>query len=38
MLGKGDMLDLVLTTAMIGLAIGISVGLETLFEWYLRIP
>jgi|14BtaG_2_1085337.scaffolds.fasta_scaffold145630_1 hypothetical protein len=38
MLGKGDMLDLVLTIAILSLAIGISVGLETLFEWYLRIP
>jgi hypothetical protein len=38
MLGKGDMLDLVLTIAILLLAIGISVGLETLFEWYLRIP
>ena len=38
MLGKGDMLDLVLTIAILSLAIGISVGIETLFEWYLRIP
>jgi hypothetical protein len=38
MLGKGDMIDLVLTIAILSLAIGIAVGLETLFEWYLRIP
>ena len=36
MIGKGDILDLVLITAILGLAIGISVGLETLFDWYIR--
>ena len=36
-LGKGDMIDLVLLTAIVGLAIGIAVGIETLFDWYMRL-
>ena len=36
MIGKGDTIDLVLIVAIIGLAIGISVGIETLFDWYIR--
>ena len=36
MLGKGDMIDLVLTIAIVVMAIGISVGIETLFDWYIR--
>jgi len=36
MLGKGDIIDLVLIASVIGMAIGISVGLETLFDWYIR--
>jgi len=36
MLGKGDIIDIVLITAVIGMAIGISVGIETLFDWYIR--
>jgi len=36
LLGKGDMIDLVLAIAVIGMAIGISVGIETLFDWYVR--
>ena len=35
-LGKGDIIDLVLMISVIGLAIGISVGLEMLFDWYIR--
>ena len=35
-LGKGDMIDLLLAIAVIGMAIGISVGIETLFDWYIR--
>jgi len=35
-LGKGDIIDLVLIVATIGVAIGISVGLETMFDWYIR--
>jgi len=35
-LGKGDMIDLVLAIAVVGMAIGISVGIETLFDWYMR--
>jgi len=35
-LGKGDMIDLVLTIAIVGMAIGISVGIETLFDWYIK--
>jgi len=36
LLGKGDMIDLVLTIAIVGMAIGISVGIETLFDWYIK--
>jgi len=36
LLGKGDMIDLLLAIAVIGMAIGISVGIETLFEWYIK--
>ena len=36
MLGKGDMIDLLLAIAIVSLAIGISVGIETLFDWYIR--
>jgi|TARA_R110000851_G_scaffold70271_1_gene156844 hypothetical protein len=36
MLGKGDIIDLVLTIAILSLAIGISVGIETLFDWYIK--
>ncbi len=35
-LGKGDMIDLLLTIAIVSLAIGISVGIEMLFDWYMR--
>ena len=35
-LGKGDMIDLVLAIAIVGMAIGISVGIETLFDWYIK--
>ena len=35
-LGKGDIIDLVLIVSVIGMAIGISVGIETLFDWYIR--
>jgi len=35
-LGKGDMIDLLLAIAVVGMAIGISVGIETLFDWYMR--
>jgi len=35
-LGKGDMIDLVLTIAIVAMAIGISVGIETLFDWYIK--
>jgi len=36
LLGKGDMIDLLLAIAVVGMAIGISVGIETLFDWYMR--
>jgi len=36
LLGKGDMIDLLLAIAVIGMAIGISVGIETLFGWYIK--
>ena len=36
LLGKGDMIDLLLAIAVIGMAVGISVGIETLFGWYIR--
>ena len=35
-LGKGDMIDLVLTIAIVVMAITISVGIETLFGWYIK--
>jgi len=35
-LGKGDMIDLLLAIAIVGMAIGISVGIETMFDWYIR--
>ena len=35
-LGKGDMIDLLLLTAIVVMAIGISVGIETLFGWYIK--
>jgi len=37
LLGKGDMIDLLLAIAIVSLAIGISVGIETLFDWYIRL-
>ena len=37
LLGKGDMIDLLLAIAIVGLAIGISVGIETMFDWYIRL-
>ena len=36
LLGKGDMIDLLLAIAIVSLAIGISVGIETLFDWYIK--
>jgi len=36
MLGKGDIIDLVLIVSIVALAIGISVGIETLFDWYIK--
>jgi hypothetical protein len=36
MLGKGDTLDLILTISIISLAIAISVGIETIFDWYIK--
>ena len=36
LLGKGDMIDLVLTIAIIVMAITITVGIETIFDWYIR--
>ena len=36
LLGKGDMIDLLLITAIVVMAITISVGIETLFGWYIR--
>jgi hypothetical protein len=35
MLGKGDMIDLVLTVSIISLAIVMSMGIEMLFDWYI---
>ena len=35
LLGKGDMLDLILTIAIIVMAITITVGIEMLFDWYI---
>jgi len=36
MLGKGDTLDLLLTISVISLAILITMGIEMLFDWYIR--
>ena len=36
MLGKGDMIDLVLTISIIVMAITITVGIETIFDWYIK--
>ena len=36
MLGKGDIIDLVLIVSIVVMAIGISVGIETLFDWYME--
>ena len=36
MLGKGDTLDLILTISIISLAITITMGIEMLFDWYIR--
>jgi len=36
LLGKGDMIDLVLTIAIIVMAITITVGIETIFDWYIK--
>ncbi len=36
MLGKGDMIDLVLTVSIISLAIVMSMGIEMLFDWYIK--
>ena len=36
MLGKGDTLDLLLTISVISLAILMSMGIETLFDWYIK--
>jgi len=35
-LGKGDIIDLVLIISIVAMAIGISVGIETLFDWYIK--
>jgi|TARA_R110000824_G_scaffold43540_1_gene127238 hypothetical protein len=35
-LGKGDIIDLVLIISVVVMAIGISVGIETLFDWYIK--
>jgi len=35
-LGKGDIIDLVLIVSIVVMAIGISVGIETLFDWYMK--
>ncbi len=35
-LGKGDMIDLVLTIAIVVMAITITVGIETIFDWYIK--
>ena len=37
LLGKGDVIDILLLTAVIVMAIGISVGIETMFDWYIRL-
>ena len=36
MLGKGDTLDLILTISIISLAITITMGIEMLFDWYIK--
>ena len=36
MLGKGDTLDLILTISIISLAITITMGIEMLFNWYIK--
>ncbi len=36
MLGKGDMIDLLLTVSIISLAIIMSMGIEMLFDWYIK--
>jgi hypothetical protein len=36
LLGKGDIIDLVLIISIVAMAIGISVGIETLFDWYIK--
>ena len=36
LLGKGDIIDILLLTAVIVMAIGISVGIETMFDWYIK--
>ena len=35
-LGKGDMIDLVLIISIIVMAITITVGIETIFDWYIK--
>tara|TARA_R110001592_G_scaffold161850_1_gene394682 strand:- start:437 stop:553 length:117 start_codon:yes stop_codon:yes gene_type:complete len=35
-LGKGDIIDLVLIISVVVMAITISVGIETLFDWYIK--
>ena len=35
-LGKGDIIDLVLIVSIVVMAIGISVGIEILFDWYMK--
>ena len=36
MIGKGDTLDLLLTISIISLAILMSMGIEMLFNWYIK--
>ena len=36
MIGKGDTLDLILTISIISLAITMSMGIEMLFNWYIK--
>jgi hypothetical protein len=36
MIGKGDTLDLLLTISIISLAILMSMGIEMLFDWYIK--
>ena len=35
-LGKGDIIDLVLIISIIVMAITITVGIETIFDWYIK--